>query len=140
VRDKVFDSKWNAVFLMETVVRKWLAASRKGGRIMNSYTIEEVVCMSNCGNLDSAENKDTDLRFWQYFGDYHALFCAKYNYNRPTGFLSHGMMGLRFKLSKMDQNVPTLKYQNTESIKISLLANKSTGMYKNDRPVNSCNV
>jgi len=26
-RDKVFDSKWNAVVLMETVVRKWLAAS-----------------------------------------------------------------------------------------------------------------
>jgi len=24
---KFFDSKWNAVFVMETVVRKWLAAS-----------------------------------------------------------------------------------------------------------------
>jgi len=33
-RDKVFDSKWNVVVVTETVVRKWLAASSNGGRIM----------------------------------------------------------------------------------------------------------
>ena len=63
---------------------------------MNAYTIK-AVCLSNCGILNSLENKHMNLKFWHYFWDYYALCCAKYNHNRPMGFLSHGMAGLRYK-------------------------------------------
>jgi hypothetical protein len=64
--DTVFDSKWYALFVMETVVRKWLAATyNRRENYEQLYTLKGAVCMSqHCGNLDSSADKDRNLRFF----------------------------------------------------------------------------